>query len=138
MASFKIEALQRQLAESVPSAHLNAANREFADLTAKYRDLLQKQKDQTMHERHNQELELKITHLSADKERLGQELQSSKEKILSLDSVVKTLSSDGNRQGVEHQIKSLSNQVRGTNIEAELDYNQFGFLLFSLSLLLWK
>ncbi|TRY62027.1 hypothetical protein TCAL_01502 [Tigriopus californicus] len=111
MASFKIEALQRQLAESVPSAHLDAANREFADVTAKYRDLLQKQKDQTMHERHNQELQLKISHLISDKERFGQELQSTKEKILSLDSVVKTLSCEGNPQGIEHQIESLSNQL---------------------------
>jgi len=43
MASFKIESLQKSLAESVPASHLEEANREFADLTAKYRDLMQRE-----------------------------------------------------------------------------------------------
>jgi centrosomal protein CEP290 len=43
MASFKIESLQKSLAESVPASRLEEANREFADLTAKYRDLMQRE-----------------------------------------------------------------------------------------------
>ena len=41
--SFKLGALQKQVSESVPATHLEAANRQFSDLTAKYRDLLQKE-----------------------------------------------------------------------------------------------
>ena len=42
-SSFKLAALQKQVSESVPATHLEAANRQFSDLTAKYRDLLQKE-----------------------------------------------------------------------------------------------
>ena len=40
-SQFKIAALQRALDESVPSAELEAANRQYNELAAKYRDLLQ-------------------------------------------------------------------------------------------------
>ena len=43
MASYKMESLQKSLSESVPASSLEEANREFADLTAKYRDLLQRE-----------------------------------------------------------------------------------------------
>jgi centrosomal protein CEP290 len=46
MASFKMESLQKSLAESVPASSLEQANREFADLTAKYRDVLQREQVQ--------------------------------------------------------------------------------------------
>ena len=42
-SSFKLAALQKQISESVPATHLESANRQFSDLTAKYRDLLQKE-----------------------------------------------------------------------------------------------
>ena len=43
MASFKIESLQKSLSVSVPASSLEEANKEFADLTAKYRDVLQRE-----------------------------------------------------------------------------------------------
>ncbi len=43
MASFKIDHLQKALSESVPAQTLEEANRDYSDLTAKYRDLLQKE-----------------------------------------------------------------------------------------------
>ncbi|GCB72618.1 hypothetical protein scyTo_0002097 [Scyliorhinus torazame] len=42
MASFKIAALQKALDESVPTSDLERANKQYNELTAKYRDLLQK------------------------------------------------------------------------------------------------
>ena len=42
MASFKIASLQKQLENTVPSADLEKANREFNSLTEKYRDLLER------------------------------------------------------------------------------------------------
>ena len=38
-----MESLQKSLSESVPASSLEEANREFADLTSKYRDLLQRE-----------------------------------------------------------------------------------------------
>ncbi len=42
MAAFKIAALQKALDESVPSNELDFANRQYTELTEKYRDLLEK------------------------------------------------------------------------------------------------
>ena len=43
MSSLKIDSLQKSLAESVAASSLDEANKEFADLTAKYRDVLQRE-----------------------------------------------------------------------------------------------
>lgn len=42
MAAFKIAALQKALNDSVPSSDLEKANKQYNDLTTKYRDMLQK------------------------------------------------------------------------------------------------
>ena len=41
MATYKIDALQKNLAESIPTSTLDDANRQYTELTMKYRDLLQ-------------------------------------------------------------------------------------------------
>ena len=40
MAAFRIASLQKSLDESVPSADLDKANREYTELSEKYRELL--------------------------------------------------------------------------------------------------
>lgn len=42
MASFKIAALQKALDDSVPANDLETANRQYTELTEKYRDLLER------------------------------------------------------------------------------------------------
>ena len=42
MAAFKITALQKALDDCVPSSELDKANKQFTELTEKYRDLLEK------------------------------------------------------------------------------------------------
>lgn len=42
MANFKIAALQKILDSSVPLSELDLANKQYNELTAKYRDMLQK------------------------------------------------------------------------------------------------
>jgi hypothetical protein len=44
MASFKIAALQKALDDSVPASELELANKQFAELTEKYRDKLENTK----------------------------------------------------------------------------------------------
>ena len=41
IATYKIDALQKNLTESIPSSTLDEANRQYTELTMKYRDLLQ-------------------------------------------------------------------------------------------------
>ena len=43
LASYKLASLQQKLSDSVPSSQMEVANRQYADLTAKYRDMLQKE-----------------------------------------------------------------------------------------------
>lgn len=42
MAAYKIAALQKALDESVPSSELERANKQYTELTVKYRDMLQR------------------------------------------------------------------------------------------------
>lgn len=42
MAAFKLAALQKALDASVPASELEKANKQYTDLTVKYRDLLQR------------------------------------------------------------------------------------------------
>lgn len=42
MAAYKISALQKALDDSVPSSDLEKANKQYTELTVKYRDLLQR------------------------------------------------------------------------------------------------
>jgi len=43
MSTYKLSALQTMLQDSVPLTVLETANKEFTELTSKYRDLLQKE-----------------------------------------------------------------------------------------------
>ena len=43
MATYKIHALQQALNDSVPGKDLENANKQYNELTAKYRDLLQRE-----------------------------------------------------------------------------------------------
>lgn len=43
MSTYKIGVLQQALDESVPAAELEAANKQYNDLTAKYRDIIQRE-----------------------------------------------------------------------------------------------
>lgn len=42
MAAYKLAALQKALDESVPSSELEKANKQYTELTVKYRDMLQR------------------------------------------------------------------------------------------------
>jgi len=43
MSTFRLSALQTMLQDSVPLTVLETANKQFTELTSKYRDLLQKE-----------------------------------------------------------------------------------------------
>ena len=71
MAAFKLEALQKQLSESVPAVQLESANRQFSDLTAKYRDLLQREQLHSVQEHRIEETELVIKSITNEKWMFG-------------------------------------------------------------------
>ncbi|ETE69450.1 Centrosomal protein, partial [Ophiophagus hannah] len=81
MATFKIAALQKALDDSVPLNDLEMANKQYNELTAKYRDMLQK--DNLLIQRTNnvEHLEHENTSLKNQIESLNKELEITKEKF---------------------------------------------------------
>lgn len=124
MATYKIDALQKALADSVPSSALEEANSLYADLTADYRDLLQKEQVNLAESRRHEELDLALENLRREKQALTSDLESTKEKLLSCQALVDTLqgqlgSSNGEDPGAEdrsgsrhrNQLDALIKQV---------------------------
>ena len=58
MAAFKVAALQKALEDSVPAGELDLANRQYTELTEKYRDLLDKQNSLVARSEENSGLEV--------------------------------------------------------------------------------
>uniref|UniRef100_A0A8C5WY63 Centrosomal protein 290 n=1 Tax=Laticauda laticaudata TaxID=8630 RepID=A0A8C5WY63_LATLA len=81
MATFKIAALQKALDDSVPLNDLEMANKQYNELTAKYRDMLQK--DNLLVQRTNnvEHLEHENISLKNQIESLNKELEITKEKF---------------------------------------------------------
>ncbi|XP_071477104.1 centrosomal protein of 290 kDa-like [Diadema antillarum] len=84
-SQFKISALQRALDESVPAAELASANRQYNDLAAKYRDLLQTDNQLVSRNTRIDQLESDNQRLEEEKENLKRELSLEKEKLHTLE-----------------------------------------------------
>jgi len=110
-SSFKMEALQKQLTECVPMAELEEANRQYAEMAANYREVMQREQDNAIRERREEELELSLESMRGERDALKEELKSAKEKVHSLDSllITSTSSSGGNDQ--EQRVAVLCKEV---------------------------
>ena len=91
MSSYKIEALQKSLNESVPMSELEAANRQYSELTEKYRDLLQRETFLSGNSRQIEEMELNLESLRNEKNQLNEELTLAKEKLYSMENIIASL-----------------------------------------------
>ncbi|XP_025022955.1 centrosomal protein of 290 kDa [Python bivittatus] len=81
MATFKIAALQKVLDNSVPVNDLEMANKQYNELTAKYRDMLQKDNLLVQRTNNMEHLERENTSLKNQIESLNKELEITKEKL---------------------------------------------------------
>ncbi|KAM6438081.1 centrosomal protein of 290 kDa [Liasis olivaceus] len=81
MATFKIAALQKVLDDSVPVNDLEMANKQYNELTAKYRDMLQKDNLLVQRTNNMEHLERENTSLKNQIESLNKELEITKEKL---------------------------------------------------------
>jgi centrosomal protein CEP290 len=124
MATFKIESLQQSQADCVPSSTLKEANSQYADLTARYRHLLEQEQSHSANERRMEELELIVDSLRHEKATLNDELQAAREKLHSCEVMVTRLhdaasaaaSVTGDESPVvtlmhDHQLESLTKQI---------------------------
>ena len=85
LATYKIDGLQKSLAESIPSSTLDEANKQYSELTMKYRDLLQNETTRNAQERRQEEYDLIIEKLRQEKKSIGNELLAAKEKLISME-----------------------------------------------------
>ncbi|NWI97570.1 CE290 protein, partial [Pitta sordida] len=81
MASFKIAALQKVLDGSVPLSELEVANKQYNALTAKYRDMLQKDNFLIQRTTNMEHVERENESLKAQINSLSKELEVTKEKL---------------------------------------------------------
>ncbi|XP_077066811.1 centrosomal protein of 290 kDa isoform X8 [Siphateles boraxobius] len=109
MAAFKIAALQKSLDGSVSTSELERANKQYTELTIKYRNLLQKdnhlvQKTNTLEhlERENVSLHERINSIN-------KELEISKEKLHTLEQAWENFSTTGGENSMDKAAKALAN-----------------------------
>ncbi|NXN63489.1 CE290 protein, partial [Himantopus himantopus] len=81
MASFKIAALQKVLDGSVPLSELELANKQYNELTVKYRDMLQKDNLLVQRTTNMEHMERENESLKAQINVLNNELEITKEKL---------------------------------------------------------
>ncbi|XP_069705746.1 centrosomal protein of 290 kDa isoform X2 [Periplaneta americana] len=112
MSTFRISALQSMLEDSVPLTTLEAANKQFSELTSKYRDLLQKEQSLVCESQLAARLEGEMEVLQKDKEELQNALQAAREKVHSLEVLMTALNQDTVTQDThDNQISMLSKKL---------------------------
>ncbi|XP_030913389.1 centrosomal protein of 290 kDa isoform X2 [Geospiza fortis] len=109
MACFKIAALQKVLDSSVPLSELEVANKQYNALTAKYREMLQKdnllvQRTTNMEhmERENESLKAQITSLN-------KELEITKEKLHTVEQAWEQMTKLGDDNAMDKATKAITN-----------------------------
>ena len=124
--NYKLKVLQNSLDESVPLNALESANKEFNEITAKYRDTLEKQQQFSSNSRTIEEMELHLQSNKQENETLKKELMSAREKILSLESLINTIGENKSENGIANQnteIQRLTKQLATLEIK-ELNERQ--------------
>ncbi|XP_078075740.1 centrosomal protein of 290 kDa isoform X3 [Mustelus asterias] len=109
MASFKIAALQKALDESVPTSDLERANRQYNELTAKYRDLLQKDNLLVQKTTSLEHLEGENAVLLEQINTLNKELEITKEKLHTLEQAWEQTDKLGGPIAMDKETKAITN-----------------------------
>ncbi|XP_045893329.1 centrosomal protein of 290 kDa isoform X2 [Micropterus dolomieu] len=85
MAAYKIAALQKALDDSVPSSDLERANKQYTELTVKYRDMLQRDSRLIQRTTNLEHLESENESLREQISAMNKELEITKEKLNTLE-----------------------------------------------------
>ncbi|XP_051978997.1 centrosomal protein of 290 kDa [Xyrauchen texanus] len=109
MAAFKMAALQKSLDNSVPASELERANKQYTELTIKYRNLLQKdnhlvQKTTTLEHLEKENVSL-YERISSN----NKELEITKEKLHTLEQAWENISTSGGENSMDKAAKALAN-----------------------------
>ncbi|XP_052524486.1 centrosomal protein of 290 kDa isoform X4 [Tympanuchus pallidicinctus] len=109
MASFKIAALQKVLDGSVPLSELELANKQYNALTAKYRDMLQKDNLLVQRTTNMEHMEHENESLKAQINFLNKELEITKEKLHTLEQAWEQMTKLGDDNAVDKATKAITN-----------------------------
>nr|XP_061812854.1 centrosomal protein of 290 kDa [Nerophis lumbriciformis] len=105
-AAYRIAALQKSLDESVPASELEKANRQYTELTVKYRDVLQRDGLLVKRTTNLENLESENVSLRGHMSTISKELEITKEKLHKLEHAwenVQTEKDEGNTEnGTDH------------------------------------
>ncbi|KAK6482780.1 centrosomal protein of 290 kDa isoform X3 [Huso huso] len=109
MAAFKIAALQKALNDSVPSSDLEKANKQYNDLTTKYRDMLQKDNLLVQKTTNLEHLEGESAVLRGQIDALNKELEITKEKLHTLEQAWEQITKLGGESAMDKATKAITN-----------------------------
>ncbi|XP_052630126.1 centrosomal protein of 290 kDa [Harpia harpyja] len=109
MASFKIAALQKALDGSVPLSELELANKQYNALTAKYRDMLQKDNLLIQRTTNMEHMERENESLKAQINLLNKELEITKEKLHTVEQAWEQMTKLGDDNAMNKATKAITN-----------------------------
>uniref|UniRef100_A0A8C2FC99 Centrosomal protein 290 n=1 Tax=Cyprinus carpio TaxID=7962 RepID=A0A8C2FC99_CYPCA len=109
MAAFKMATLQKSLDSSVPASELERANKQYTELTIKYRNLLQKDNHLVQKTTTLEHLEKENVSLLERINSIIKELEISKEKLHTLEQAWENISMTGGENSTEKAAKALAN-----------------------------
>ncbi|XP_030587745.1 centrosomal protein of 290 kDa [Archocentrus centrarchus] len=112
MAAYKIAALQKALDDSVPSSELERANKQYTELTVKYRNMLQRDSHLIQRTTNFERLECENESLREQISAMNKELEITKEKLNILEQARENIHSQGVENIMEKADKaSLNNEM---------------------------
>uniref|UniRef100_G1T822 Centrosomal protein 290 n=1 Tax=Oryctolagus cuniculus TaxID=9986 RepID=G1T822_RABIT len=109
MAIFKIAALQKVIDNSVALSELELANKQYNELTAKYRDILQKDNMLVQRTNNLEHLECENASLKEQMESLNKELEITKEKLHTIEQAWEQETKLRNESNMDKAKKSITN-----------------------------
>ncbi|XP_075006786.1 centrosomal protein of 290 kDa isoform X6 [Calonectris borealis] len=109
MATFKIAALQKVLDGSVPLSELELANKQYNALTAKYRDMLQKDNLLVQRTTDMEHMERENESLKAQINLLNKELEITKEKLHTVEQAWEQMTELGDDNAMDKATKAITN-----------------------------
>ncbi|KAI5934228.1 Centrosomal protein of 290 kDa [Manis javanica] len=109
MAIFKIAALQKVLDNSAPLTELELANKQYNELTAKYRDILQKDNMLVQRASNLEHLQCENGSLKEQVESISKELEITKEKLHTIEQAWEQETKLGNESNMDKAKKSITN-----------------------------
>ncbi|XP_078112646.1 centrosomal protein of 290 kDa [Sander vitreus] len=110
MAAYKMAALQKALDDSVPSSDLERANKQYTELTVKYRDMLQRDSHLMQRTTNLEHLESENESLREQISAMNKELEITKEKLNTLEQAWDNINAVGGANSMDKADKALANK----------------------------